>query len=54
MVKLILLSVLALVIFAVADGYIDSAAKRRVWNLYYSGSITEDVLFDTLIEIERN
>jgi len=48
------LSVLAIAIFVIADGYIDYAATRRVWNMYYSGEITEDVLFDTLIEIRRN
>ena len=53
MVKYVLLSALALSIFAVADGYIDAMAKSRVWDMYFSGTITEEVLFDTLTEIGR-
>jgi len=53
MVKYVLLSALALSIFAVADGYIDATAKSRVWDMWYAGEITEDVLFDTLTEIGR-
>jgi hypothetical protein len=53
MVKYILLSILALTLFAIADGYIDYAATRRAWDRFYSHEITEDELFSTLIRIER-
>ena len=51
MAKYILIGITLVAFFWFADAYIDNVATRRVWNMYYSGEISEDVLFDTLIEL---